>query len=116
MVLVLFGLLAWACYRLISRTRDRFVRVAAAGIMAWLLGQALINIGAVIGLIPVVGVPLPLVSAGGSSLVTTLLALGMLLSFARNEPGCRALLEARPSLLRRSLALKRARTSIHRNR
>ena len=116
LVLVLFGLLAWACYRLISRTRDRFVRVAAAGIMAWLLGQALINIGAVIGLIPVVGVPLPLVSAGGSSLVTTLLALGMLLSFARNEPGCKALLDTRPSLLRRSLALRRARTSLHRNR
>ncbi|HEU5144299.1 MAG TPA: putative lipid II flippase FtsW [Dermatophilaceae bacterium] len=116
MVLILFGLLAWACYRLISRTRDRFVRVAAAGIMAWLLGQSLINIGSVIGLFPVVGVPLPLVSAGGSSLVTTLLALGMLLSFARNEPGCKALLDARPSLLRRSLALRRARTPLHRNR
>jgi cell division protein FtsW len=116
MVLILFGLLAWACYRLISRTRDRFVRVGAAGIMAWLLGQSLINIGSVIGLFPVVGVPLPLVSAGGSSLVTTLLALGMLLSFARNEPGCKALLDARPSLLRRSLALRRARTSLHRNR
>lgn len=116
LVLILFGLLAWACYRLISRTRDRFVRVAAAGVMAWLLGQALINIGAVIGLIPVVGVPLPLVSAGGSSLVTTLLALGMLLSFARHEPGCKALLDSRPSLLRRTLAFRRARTSIHRNR
>ena len=116
MVLILFGVLAWACYRLVSRTRDRFVRVASAGIMAWLLGQALINIGAVIGLIPVVGVPLPLVSAGGSSLVTTLLALGMLLSFARHEPGCKALLDARPSLLRRSLAFRRARTFAHRNR
>lgn len=115
MVLILFGLLAWACYRLIVRTRDRFVRIAAAGIMAWLLGQALVNIGAVIGLIPVVGVPLPLVSAGGSSLVTTLLALGMLLSFARNEPGCKALLDSRPNLLRRSLAVRRART-FHRNR
>lgn len=115
MVLILFGLLAWACYRLIVRTRDRFVRIAAAGIMAWLLGQALINVGAVIGLIPVVGVPLPLVSAGGSSLVTTLLALGMLLSFARNEPGCKALLDSRPNLLRRSLAVRRART-FHRNR
>ena len=57
--------------------------------MAWIIGQAIINIGAVIGLLPVIGVPLPLVSAGGSALVTTLLALGMLLSFARNEPGCR---------------------------
>jgi len=105
MILVLFGILAWACFRLVSRTQDRFVRVAGAGIMAWLLGQAIINIGAVIGLFPVIGVPLPLVSAGGSSLVTTLVALGILLSFARNEPGCRALLDARPNLVRRSLAV-----------
>jgi cell division protein FtsW len=54
---------------------------------------------------PVIGVPLPLVSAGGSSLVTTLVALGILLSFARNEPGCRALLAARPGMIRRSLAV-----------
>ena len=105
MILVLFGILAWACFRLVSRTQDRFVRVAAAGIMTWLLGQAIINIGAVIGLFPVIGVPLPLVSAGGSSLVTTLVALGILLSFARNEPGCKALLDARPNLVRRSLAV-----------
>lgn len=105
LILVLFGLLAWACYRLVTRTQDRFVRVASAGVMAWLLGQAIINIGSVIGLFPVVGVPLPLVSAGGSSLVTTLLALGMLLSFARNEPGCRALLAARPSVIRRTLSV-----------
>ena len=81
------------------------MRIAGTGIMAWLIGQAIINIGAVIGLFPVIGVPLPLVSAGGSSLVTTLLALGILLSFARNEPGCKALLAARPSMLRRSLAV-----------
>jgi cell division protein FtsW len=105
MILALFAALAWACYRLVSRTQDRFVRVAGTGIMAWLIGQAIINIGAVIGLFPVIGVPLPLVSAGGSSLVTTLVALGILLSFARNEPGCKALLDARPSMLRRSLAV-----------
>jgi cell division protein FtsW len=105
MILALFAVLAWACYRLVSRTQDRFVRIAGTGIMAWLIGQAIINIGAVIGLFPVIGVPLPLVSAGGSSLVTTLLALGILLSFARSEPGCRALLDARPSMLRRSLAV-----------
>ena len=105
MILALFAALAWACYRLVSRTQDRFVRIAGTGIMAWLIGQAIINIGAVIGLFPVIGVPLPLVSAGGSSLVTTLVALGILLSFARNEPGCKALLDARPSMLRRSLAV-----------
>jgi len=105
MILLLFGILAWACFRLVTRTQDRFVRIAGFGIMAWLLGQAIINIGAVIGLFPVIGVPLPLVSAGGSSLVTTLFALGILLSFARNEPGCKALLDARPSLVRRSLSV-----------
>ncbi|MBB2987132.1 putative lipid II flippase FtsW [Terracoccus luteus] len=105
MVLVLFGVLAWACYRLVKRTQDRFVRIATAGIMAWLLGQAIINIGSVIGLFPVVGVPLPLVSAGGSSLITTIVALGILLSFARHEPGCRELLAARPGVLSRSLAV-----------
>jgi cell division protein FtsW len=105
MILALFAVLAWACFRLVTRTQDRFVRIAGTGIMAWLIGQAIINIGAVIGLFPVIGVPLPLVSAGGSSLVTTLLALGILLSFARNEPGCRAVLDARPSMIRRSLAV-----------
>ncbi|MEO7233734.1 MAG: putative lipid II flippase FtsW [Lapillicoccus sp.] len=104
-ILLLFTLLAWGCYRLTQRSRDQFVRVATAGVMAWILIQAIINIGAVIGLLPVIGVPLPLVSAGGSALVTTLLALGMLLSFARNEPGARAILAARPSAVRRSLAV-----------
>ena len=116
LILVLFGVLAWACYRLVSRTQDRYVRIASAGIMAWLLGQAIINIGAVIGLFPVVGVPLPLVSAGGSSLVTTLFALGILLSFARNEPGCRALLDARPSMIKRSLAVLPSRSPRRRSR
>ncbi len=88
-----------------QRSRDQFVRVATAGVMAWILLQAIINIGAVIGLLPVIGVPLPLVSAGGSALVTTMLALGMLLSFARNEPGARAILAARPGVVRRSLAV-----------
>ncbi|MDQ2781454.1 MAG: putative lipid II flippase FtsW [Actinomycetota bacterium] len=104
-ILALFTLLAWGCYRLVQRSRDQFVRVATAGVMAWILLQTMINIGAVIGLLPVIGVPLPLVSAGGSALVTTLLALGMLLSFARNEPGARDILAARPSVVRRSLAV-----------
>jgi cell division protein FtsW len=104
-ILVLFTLLGWACFRLVQRSRDQFVRIATAGVMAWILLQAMINIGAVIGLLPVIGIPLPLVSAGGSALVTTLLALGMLLSFARNEPGARAVLAARPGVVRRSLAV-----------
>ncbi len=104
-ILLLFAGLALACYRLVTRTGDLFVRIATAGIMTWLVVQALINIGAVIGLLPVIGVPLPLVSSGGSSLVTSLFALGILLSFARAEPGCAEALSARPSALRRSLAV-----------
>ena len=104
-VLLLFAGLALACYRLVTRTDDFFVRVATAGIMTWIVIQAVINIGAVINLLPVIGVPLPLVSSGGSSLVTTMFALGILLSFARSEPGCAEALSARPSALRRSLAV-----------
>ena len=73
--------------------------------MVWILTQAVINMGAVIGLLPVIGVPLPLVSSGGSALMATLFALGMLLSFARGEPGCREALAARPGVVRRSLAV-----------
>jgi len=104
-VLLLFSVLGWACYRLVLRSRDQFVRIATAGVMGWILLQAMINIGSVIGLLPVIGVPLPLVSAGGSALVTSMLALGMLLSFARNESGARDILSTRPSVVRRSLAV-----------
>ncbi|MBE3074802.1 MAG: putative lipid II flippase FtsW [Actinobacteria bacterium] len=104
-IIGLFGLLAFACYRLVLSSDDFFVRVATAGVMAWILTQAVINMGGVIGLLPVIGVPLPLVSSGGSALMATLFALGMLLSFARNEPGCRDALAARPGVVRRSLAV-----------
>ncbi len=104
-ILGLFAVLALACYRLVTRTEDMFVRLATAGIMTWIVAQAMVNIGAVIGLLPVIGVPLPFVSSGGSSLVTTMLAAGVLLSFARAEPGCDEALRARPSVVRRSLAV-----------
>ena len=104
-VLVLFALLALACYRIVLRTDDPFVRVATAGVMVWVLVQAMVNIGSVIGVLPVIGVPLPLVSSGGSALVTTLTALGMVISFARNEPACRRALAARPHVVRRTLSV-----------
>ena len=104
-MLGLFCALALVCYRIVMRTKDTFVRIATAGVMAWLVCQAIINIGAVIGLLPVIGVPLPLVSYGGSSLMTSMFALGMLLSFARQEPGCQEALSAKPSVVRRSLAV-----------
>ena len=67
------------------RTASSFVRLSAVGVVTWITGQSLVNIGVVLGLIPVVGVPLPLVSYGGSSLIPTLAALGMLMAFARHE-------------------------------
>ncbi len=104
-MLGLFCALTLVCYRIVLRSNDMFVRIATAGVLAWIVCQAIINIGAVIGLLPVIGVPLPLVSYGGSSLMTTMFALGMLLSFARQEPGCAEALSAKPSVVRRSLAV-----------
>lgn len=88
-VLALFAAFAYAGVRIALRTRDQFVRYAAAAVTAVLLGQAIINLGGVVGLLPITGIPLPLVSYGGSSMLTTLLAVGMLVSFARTEPGRR---------------------------
>jgi cell division protein FtsW len=105
LVLCLFGLLALALTRVTRRHTDPFVQIATGAIGAWILGQALMNIAVVIGLFPVIGVPLPLVSAGGSALVTTMVALGVVLSFARSEPGAAEALAARPGVVRRSLAV-----------
>jgi cell division protein FtsW len=82
-VLALFGVIGYAGLRVAIEATEPFVRYAAAGVTSWILVQALINIGAVLGLLPITGVPLPLVSYGGSALLPTMLGLGMLLSFAR---------------------------------
>jgi cell division protein FtsW len=103
-VLALFAALGYAGFRIAIRAKDPFVRIAAAGTTAWVLVQAAVNLGAVLGLLPIAGIPLPLVSYGGSALLPTLFALGMLLSFARSEPGVAAALAARgPGRIRRLL-------------
>ncbi len=94
-VTFLYGGLAFAGLRIARRVPDVFSRLAATAITAWIVMQALVNIAAVIGFVPPEGVPLPLVSAGLSSLLVTLIALGMLMSFARLEPGAREALAAR---------------------
>ncbi len=96
-VLLLFATLIYAGIRIAKRTTDPFSRLAATGITAWLAAQALVNIGAVVGLLPITGIPLPLISFGGSALVPTLVAIGLLLSVARREPGAPAALAARQS-------------------
>lgn len=83
MVLVLFAAITFAAFRISQTTSDTFVRLASAGIGTWIAVQGVVNIGAVLGLLPITGVPLPLVSYGGSSLVPLLIGIGMLLSFAR---------------------------------
>jgi len=95
LVVTLFGLLGYAGLRVAVRVNDPFVRLAAASIMAWIVGQGIVNMGAVLGVLPITGIPLPLVSYGGSALLPTLAALGMLLSFAKGEPGAREALAAR---------------------
>ncbi|WP_420110725.1 FtsW/RodA/SpoVE family cell cycle protein [Pseudactinotalea sp.] len=105
LVILLFVALALGVTRVVKRHPDRFVKITAAALGTWIVAQAFVNIGVVIGVLPVIGVPLPLLSAGGSSLVTTLAALGILLAFARSEPGAKEAFAARRGSVRRSLAV-----------
>lgn len=85
LVLGLFAALLAVGVRIARGASDPFGQIVAFAVTGWLVGQALLNVGTVTGLLPVTGVPLPLVSVGGSSLVTTLLALGILVSIARGS-------------------------------
>jgi cell division protein FtsW len=96
LVLALFSVLAYTGFRIARRVADPFRRLAATAITTWLVAQAVINIGGVTGLLPITGLPLPFISAGGSALVVTLAAIGMLASFARAEPDAAKALNARP--------------------
>jgi cell division protein FtsW len=82
-VLAMFGALVYAGIRIAIRAPDTFGRLLAAGITTWIGFQALVNMGAVTGVLPIAGVPLPFISYGGSSLVVTLLGVGVLVSIAR---------------------------------
>ncbi|HET9897215.1 MAG TPA: putative lipid II flippase FtsW [Streptosporangiaceae bacterium] len=93
-VVFLYGGLTYAGLRVARRMTDPFMRLAAAGITIWIVVQALVNICAVVGLLPITGVPLPLISQGLSSLVVTMAAIGVLLSLARREPGAAEALAA----------------------
>ncbi|MBM0235183.1 cell division protein FtsW [Micromonospora sp. STR1_7] len=95
-VLALFAVLAYTGLRIARRVDDPFRRLAAAAVTTWLVSQAVINIGGVVGLLPITGLPLPFISDGGSALVVTLAAIGMLASFARAEPDAARALHARP--------------------
>jgi cell division protein FtsW len=99
-VLLLYAALAYAGLRVARRSVDPFSRLVAAAVTVGVVGQAVLNIGYVSGMLPVTGVPLPLVSAGGTSLLVTVFALGMLTSFARHEPDAAAQLARRGRVAR----------------
>jgi cell division protein FtsW len=86
-VVGLFVALGFLGIRTGLRTADPFARMLAIGITAWLCVQAFVNIGAVIGVLPITGVPLPFISFGGSSLLATMAGAGILLNVARTAPG-----------------------------
>lgn len=92
MVLAMFLVLGYTGIRIALRSDEPFFRYAAAGITAWFLIQAVVNLGCVLRLLPIAGVPLPLVSYGGSALLANLAGIGVLLSCARNEPAARKVL------------------------
>lgn len=89
-VLALFVILAFSFIRVVRNSSDPVARITVSAILVWIMGQAFVNIAVVLGLLPVLGVPLPLISAGGSALVTSLLAIGIVLSYARQPRAAQA--------------------------
>ncbi len=118
-VLVLFAILGTAIYRVVVAQKDMFHRVLAGTIMVWLLGQATVNMAVVTGLAPVVGIPLPFISYGGSALLMSLCAIGVVLSLARAQmaPGMqpKGLFRFGPAGLARSLRKSAAARTAARN-
>ena len=84
-LLALYVALAWTSFRIALNCKEPFGKLLAAGITAIIVGQACVNIGAALGLLPLTGVPLPLVSLGGTSLVVVLAGVGIVLNIATNR-------------------------------
>jgi len=93
-LLLLFGLFAYTGMRIARRSVDPFLRLLAATTTMWVLSQVFINVGYVVGLLPVTGLQLPLISSGGTSAATTLLMIGIMANAARHEPEAVAALRA----------------------
>ncbi|KKW10469.1 MAG: Cell cycle protein [Candidatus Gottesmanbacteria bacterium GW2011_GWB1_49_7] len=84
LVVAVFAFLIFRGFRIAERSPDEFGRVAVAGITTWLAVQTILNLGAMVGLLPLTGITLPLVSYGGSSILVLLLAMGVLLNVSRH--------------------------------
>ena len=95
LVIGLFALLMRSGFQVALKSDKLFNRIAASGITAWFLLQAIVNIMVVMNLLPVLGVPLPFISSGGSALMANLLAVAVLLACARDTPDARAYLRNR---------------------
>ncbi len=108
-VIALFVTLAVAFVRIIRQAQDPMIRIVTGGIMIWIVGQAFVNIGVVVGVLPVLGVPLPLLSSGGSALIMSLLAIGVVLSFTKEE---KPIKRTRPRPQARQQARPQARTRL----
>jgi cell division protein FtsW len=93
-LLGLFGLFAYTGMRIARRSADPFLRLLTATATLWIMGQVFINVGYVVGLLPITGLQLPLISAGGTSTATTLLIIGIMANAARHEPEAVAALRA----------------------
>ncbi len=93
-LLALFGLFGYTGMRIARRSADPFLRLLTATATMWVIGQVFINVGYVIGLLPVTGIQLPLISAGGTSTATTLFMIGLMANAARHEPEAVAALRA----------------------
>ncbi|MCW4355425.1 putative lipid II flippase FtsW [Hoyosella sp. YIM 151337] len=95
-VLGVFALFAYTGLRIATRSVDPFLRIFVATSTVWVIGQSFINLGYVVGLLPVTGLQLPLLSAGGTSAVMTLFMFGLMASAARHEPEAIAALRSAP--------------------
>ncbi len=93
-VLALFGVFAYTAMRIAKRSADPFLRMLTATAGMWVIGQSFINIGYVIGLLPVTGIQLPLISSGGTATATALFMIGLIANAARHEPEAVAALRA----------------------
>lgn len=89
-IVILFAILIFAIFRISITTKDSFSKYAVAGIGCWFTFQVLINLGTNVGIFPVIGVTLPFISYGGSSLVANFIAVAFVLNVARREPEVRA--------------------------
>jgi cell division protein FtsW len=84
-ILICFGVIAWRGLRISARAEDRFGSLVALGITTMIVVQAFVNISVVLGLLPTKGIPLPLISSGGSSMLVSLLGVGVLLNISQHE-------------------------------